>query len=86
MARASTNSTDAPSESSSPPTAGGVIIDVGTGDGRFVYQCARQNPRSFYIGIDAHPPALEKISEKIHRKPSKGGLPNLLFVHAAVED
>ena len=86
MARASTNSTDAPSRSSSPPTAGGVIIDIGTGDGRFVYQCARQNPEKFYIGIDAHPPALEKISEKIHRKPSKGGLPNLLFVYAAVED
>jgi len=29
-----------------------VIIDIGTGDGRFVYQSARRNPNKFYIGID----------------------------------
>jgi 16S rRNA (adenine(1408)-N(1))-methyltransferase len=28
---------------------------------------------------------LEKISEKIHRQPRKGGLPNALFVRAVVE-
>jgi 16S rRNA (adenine(1408)-N(1))-methyltransferase len=28
---------------------------------------------------------LEKISQKIHRRPRKGGLPNALFVRAAVE-
>ena len=62
------------------------MIDIGTGDGFFVYQCARLNPRKFYIGIDANPRPLEKISEKIHRKPEKGGLPNILFLQAAVED
>ena len=62
------------------------MIDIGTGDGFFVSECARQNPRKFYIGIDANPRALEKISEKIHRKPAKGGLPNVLFLQAAVED
>ena len=86
MAKDSTNSIDEPSKNSSPPTAGGVIIDLGTGDGRFVYQSARQHPDRFYLGIDAHPNALEKTSEKIHRKPAKGGLPNALFLHAAVED
>jgi 16S rRNA (adenine(1408)-N(1))-methyltransferase len=63
-----------------------VVIDIGTGDGLFVYQSARQNPRKFYIGVDANARPLEKISEKIHRKPAKGGLPNVLFVQAAVED
>jgi len=63
-----------------------VIVDLGTGDGRFVYQSAQQNPSRFYIGIDASTGALEKISEKIHRKPAKGGLKNVLFVQAAVED
>ncbi|MCM3902312.1 MAG: methyltransferase domain-containing protein [Pyrinomonadaceae bacterium] len=62
------------------------MIDIGTGDGFFVSECARQNPRKFYIGIDANTQPLEKISEKIHRKPSKGGLPNVLFLQAAVED
>ena len=62
------------------------MIDLGTGDGRFVYQSARRNPHKFYIGIDAEARALEKISEKIHRKPQKGGLRNVMFVQAAVED
>ena len=62
------------------------MIDIGTGDGHFVFQCARQNPRKFYIGIDANARPLEKISEKIHRRPAKGGLPNVLFLQAAVED
>lgn len=51
-----------------------------------MYQCARQNPRKFYIGIDANPRALEKISEKIRRNRSKGGLPNILYIQAAIED
>jgi 16S rRNA (adenine(1408)-N(1))-methyltransferase len=76
-----------PCKSFSPPTGGGgVIIDVGTGDGRFVYQSARRNPDQFYIGIDVSAGALEKISEKIHRQPTRGGCPNVLFVQAAVEE
>lgn len=67
-------------------TGGGVIVDIGTGDGRFVYQSARQNPNKFYIGIDPNVKPLEKISEKIHRKPAKGGASNVLFVQSAVED
>ena len=62
------------------------MIDLGTGDGRFVYQSARSNPHKFYIGIDAQARGLAKISEKIHRKPQKGGLANVIFVQAAVED
>jgi 16S rRNA (adenine(1408)-N(1))-methyltransferase len=75
-----------PSENSSPPTGNGIVIDIGTGDGLFVYQCARRNPKKFYIGVDSNARPLEKISEKIHRKPAKGGLPNILFIQAAVED
>lgn len=70
----------------SPLTGEGVVIDIGTGDGRFVYQSARQNPNKFYIGIDPNVRPLEKISEKIHRKPAKGGAPNVLFIQSAVED
>lgn len=64
----------------------GIVVDIGTGDGRFVYQSARQNPKKFYIGIDPNVSPLEKISEKIYRKPAKGGAPNALFIQAAVED
>jgi len=64
----------------------GVIVDIGTGDGRFVYQSARQNPKKFYIGIDPNVRQLEKISEKIYRKPAKGGAPNAVFIQAALEN
>ena len=75
-----------PSIASSPPTGEGVVIDIGTGDGLFVYQCARENPTKFYIGIDANARPLGKVSEKIQRSPAKGGVPNLLFLQAAIED
>jgi 16S rRNA (adenine(1408)-N(1))-methyltransferase len=82
----SDNSIDELSKNSLHLTGEGVVIDIGTGDGLFVYQSARQNPNKFYIGIDANVSPLEKISEKIHRKPAKGGAPNVLFVSAAVEE
>jgi len=80
------NSTEKSSENSSPLTGEGIVIDIGTGDGLFVYQSARENPQKFFIGIDANTRPLEKLSEKVHRNPKKGGLPNLLFLQAAVED
>jgi 16S rRNA (adenine(1408)-N(1))-methyltransferase len=80
------NSTERLSQNLSSRTAGGIVVDIGTGDGRFVYQYARTNPEKFYIGVDASAKALAKISEKIYRKPAKGGLPNVLFVQAAVEN
>ena len=86
MAAPFDDSIETTSRTSSPFTGEGVVIDIGTGDGLFVYQSARENPAKFYIGIDANPRPLEKISEKIHRRPAKGGLPNALFIQAAVEE
>jgi 16S rRNA (adenine(1408)-N(1))-methyltransferase len=48
-----------------------VIVDIGTGDGRFVYQCARENPARFYIGIDANAKPLEKVSMRATRNPQR---------------
>lgn len=86
MAAQSDNSTGNSSESLSLHTGEGVVIDIGTGDGRFVSAAARANPNKFYIGIDANAKPLEKISMKATRKPAKGGLANVLFVQAAVEN
>lgn len=86
MAVLSDNLIKEPSTNLSHHTGEGVIIDIGTGDGRFVYQSARRNPNKFYIGVDPNTRPLEKISEKIYRKPAKGGASNVLFVQAAVED
>jgi 16S rRNA (adenine(1408)-N(1))-methyltransferase len=80
------NSTEATSKDLSNLIGEGVVIDIGTGDGVFVYQSARENPRKFYIGIDPSTRPLAKISEKIHRKPAKGGAPNVLFIQAAIAD
>jgi len=63
-----------------------VVVDLGAGDGLFAYRIAREHPEQFVIAIDANSRPLEKISEKIYRKPAKGGLSNLLFLQAAVED
>ncbi|HEU4934397.1 MAG TPA: class I SAM-dependent methyltransferase [Pyrinomonadaceae bacterium] len=86
MVAPSDNSINTPSTNFSDHTGEGVIIDIGTGDGRYVYQSARRNPNKFYIGIDPNTRPLEKISEKIHRKPAKGGAPNVLFIQSAIED
>jgi len=37
------------------------------------------------MGIDANRRPLEKISERVYRRAAKGGLPNAMFVQAAVE-
>lgn len=60
-------------------------MDIGTGDGRFVSAAARANPNKFFIGIDANVKPLEKPSMKATRKANKGGLPNAMFVQAAIE-
>lgn len=65
---------------------GGIVIDIGTGDGRFVSALARAEPNKFFIGIDANVKPLEKPSMKATRKPAKGGLANSMFIQAAVED
>lgn len=69
-----------------PRTGEGIVIDIGTGDGRFVSAAAKANPNKFYIGVDANVKPLEKPSMQATRKPAKGGLPNAMFVQAAVED
>src|SRR5687767_12442682 len=80
------NSPEKSSSESLRRTGKGVVIDIGTGDGRFVSAAARANPNKFYIGVDASAKALEKPSMRATRKPKKGGLPNAMFVQAAVED
>jgi len=64
----------------------GVIIDIGTGDGEFVYKVAKENPDRFVIGIEPHHKGLERVSAKIDKKSTKGGLKNALFVLGSIEE
>lgn len=63
----------------------GVIVDIGTGDGEFVYTIARDNPDRFIIGVDPHHKGLERLSARLYKKRSKGGIDNALFVLAGIE-
>jgi 16S rRNA (adenine(1408)-N(1))-methyltransferase len=62
-----------------------VALDLGTGDGRYVYRQAQAHPATFYIGVDATRENLDEYSAKIGKKPSRGGLPNVLYVLASAE-
>lgn len=62
------------------------LVDVGTGDGRFVLRHAREHPATLAIGVDAVADAMKKEATRARRKPAKGGAPNARFVVAAAED
>lgn len=58
------------------------MVDLGTGDGRYVLHTARQEPETLVVGVDANAASMVEAS----RKASRGDLPNALFVVASVED
>lgn len=62
-----------------------IVVDLGTGDGKFAYNYAKKNPNCFVIGIDAVSELMEEISRKIDKKPAKGGLENIIYICSAVE-
>lgn len=63
-----------------------VEVDIGTGDGRFVYNQARKNSDIFYIGIDPVAENMFEYAAKSAQKPARGGVSNVLYIVAAVED
>jgi 16S rRNA (adenine(1408)-N(1))-methyltransferase len=65
--------------------ASSVWIDVGTGQGKFVLDCARARPDALVIGIDAAADSMAKAARSAAANPKKGGLPNALFVRGGAE-
>jgi 16S rRNA (adenine(1408)-N(1))-methyltransferase len=66
-----------------------VLVDVGTGDGRFVLEAARRDPGLFAIGVDACRENLRENARRVHARrersphaarPAEG---SLLFVIAS---
>lgn len=55
-----------------------AILDLGTGDGRYVHCLAERNPGWFVIGVDA-------CRENLHEY-SRAKLPNMLFVIANAQN
>jgi 16S rRNA (adenine(1408)-N(1))-methyltransferase len=62
-----------------------VVIDVGTGDGRFALRIARERPRTLVVGIDPVQDAMADVARRSSAKPSRGGVPNALFLVASAE-
>jgi 16S rRNA (adenine(1408)-N(1))-methyltransferase len=61
------------------------VIDLGTGDGRFVLATAAREPRTLVVGLDADASRMTVASRRADRAPRKGGLPNATFVVAPAE-
>ena len=62
-----------------------VLVDVGTGDGRFAYRWAGAHPDTFCIGLEPVAERMREVSHRASRKPARGGRPNALFVVASAE-
>ena len=61
------------------------MIDLGTGDGRYVLAAAAADPTRLVIGVDANADAMAEPSRRAARPAARGGLPNAMFVVAAAE-
>lgn len=60
-------------------------VDVGTGDGAYAYQLAKNQPGTLVIGTDSNTDNLREISHRASRKPSRGGLSNVVFGQLSLE-
>ena len=63
-----------------------VSIDIGCGDGKFLYRLALKFPDQGFIGLDPNCASMSKISYKISRKPCKGGVSNTFYMCESLEN
>lgn len=59
-----------------------VILDIGTGDGRFVFKNALKDVKNLYIGMDPAEQQLKIFSKKVNKKR----LNNSLFIVGSIEN
>ena len=62
-----------------------VIVDVGTGNGKFVYDLALANPDVLYIGIEPAADNLLEYAKKAMKNISRKGSGNLVYLISSVE-
>jgi 16S rRNA (adenine(1408)-N(1))-methyltransferase len=60
-----------------------LVIDLGTGDGRFAFSYAREHPRDLVIGIDPVADSMSEIAGRTRRKRDRQE--NLLYVVGSAE-
>ena len=59
-----------------------IYIDLGTGNGKFVYDLAINNPAIFFIGVEPTAANLLEYSKKVN----KNKLSNLMYVITSIEN
>jgi hypothetical protein len=59
---------------------GRVHLDLGSGDARGPYRWACGQPSRLFIASDSNAAALSEIGWRAGRKPTRGGVPNLICV------
>jgi 16S rRNA (adenine(1408)-N(1))-methyltransferase len=62
-----------------------IVIDIGTGDGRWPYERARADTASLYVGLDPDASAMAEYAFRAGRKPARGGIDNVIYVVAPLE-
>jgi 16S rRNA (adenine(1408)-N(1))-methyltransferase len=62
-----------------------VVLDLGAGDGRFVYESARKDTGSIYVAVDPDGDTLREYAYRAARKPARGGVDNAFFVVGSLE-
>lgn len=64
--------------------AAGTVIDLGTGEGRFILSAARDRPERLHIGVDAAADNMAKASRVAAARKTR--LDNVLFLRGAAEN
>ncbi len=70
---------------SAAAAAARVVLDLGAGDGRWIYRLARAHSDWFCVAVDANASGMREASFRAGRKPSRGGAANAWFVRASAE-
>lgn len=63
-----------------------VLLDIGAGDGKGSLRFARKYPEVLVIAIDSSFDALEKTSTTSRKKPSRGGVNNMLCLYGNIKN
>lgn len=62
-----------------------VVVDVGTGNGKFVYDLAVSDPDTLYLGIEPAADNLQEYAKKAMKNLNRKGRSNLLYLISSVE-
>jgi len=62
-----------------------AVVDLGAGDGKWIYRLARVHPEWLCVAVDANAAGMREASRRAGRKPSRGGAANAWFIRASAE-